>query len=124
MGVAPYNIASSVVIILAQRLVRVLCSNCKEPEELPEKTLLQEGFSEQDIRDGITTYKAVGCSKCTGGYRGRTGIYQILPVSDAMETLILEGGNTQDLEKQAQAEGIMNLRQSGLEKVRQRITSL
>ena len=81
-------------------------SNCKEPEELPEKTLLQEGFSQQDIRDGITTYQAVGCSKCTGGYRGRTGIYQIMPVSDAMETLILEGGNTQDLEKQAQAENI------------------
>jgi len=124
MGVAPYNIASSVLIILAQRLVRVLCSNCKEPEELPEKTLLQEGFSEEDIRNGVTAYKAVGCSKCTGGYRGRTGIYQIMPVSEAMETLILEGGNTQDLEKRAQAEGIMNLRQSGLEKVRQGITSL
>jgi type IV pilus assembly protein PilB len=102
----------------------VLCSNCKEPEELPEKTLLQEGFTQEQIRDGVTTYKAVGCSKCTGGYRGRSGIYQILPVSDAMETLILEGGNTQDLEKQAQAEGIMNLRQSGIEKVRQGITSL
>ena len=124
MGVAPYNIASSVLIILAQRLVRVLCSNCKEPEELPEKTLLQEGFTEEDIRNGVKPYKAVGCSKCNAGYRGRTGIYQIMPISDAMETLILEGGNTQDLEKQAQAEGIMNLRQSGIEKVKQGITSI
>jgi len=124
MGVAPYNIASSVVIILAQRLVRVLCSNCKEPEELPAKTLLQEGFTEKDINDGLTIYKATGCSKCNGGYRGRTGIYQIMPVSEAMETLILEGGNTQQLERQAQVEGIMNLRQSGIEKVRQGITSL
>ena len=124
MGVAPYNIASSVLIILAQRLVRVLCSNCKEPEELPEKTLLQEGFTEEDVRNGVKPYKAVGCSKCNAGYRGRSGIYQIMPISDAMETLILEGGNTQDLEKQAQAEGIMNLRQSGIEKVKQGITSI
>ena len=81
-------------------------------------------YTEEDIRHGVKPYKAVGCSKCNAGYRGRTGIYQIMPISDAMETLILEGGNTQDLEKQAQAEGIMNLRQSGIEKVKQGITSI
>jgi type IV pilus assembly protein PilB len=124
MGVAPYNIASSVLIILAQRLVRVLCPNCKEPEPLPETTLLEQGITENEIREGVTLYKPVGCSRCTNGYRGRTGIYQIMPISEKMESLILEGGSTVDLERQAEAEGIMNLRQAGLEKVRQGITSM
>ena len=124
MGVAPYNIASSVVIILAQRLVRVLCPNCKEPEDLPETTLREQGIAEDAIRKGVTLYKPVGCSRCTNGYRGRTGIYQIMPISGKMESLILEGGSTIDLERQAEAEGVMTLRQAGLEKVRHGITAI
>ena len=124
MGVPPFNIASSVLLIMAQRLVRKLCNHCKAAEELPREALLREGFSEQDIDSGLTLYHPVGCDRCTQGYRGRTGIFQVMPVSDAMERLILENGTSLQLDQQAKAEGIWDLRRSGLEKVKAGITSL
>jgi type IV pilus assembly protein PilB len=124
MGVPPFNIASSVLLIMAQRLVRKLCNHCKAAEELPREAMLREGFSEQDIDSGLTLYHPVGCDRCTQGYRGRTGIFQVMPVSDTMERLILENGTSLQLDQQAKAEGIWDLRRSGLEKVKAGITSL
>ncbi|MBD3670515.1 MAG: type IV-A pilus assembly ATPase PilB [Gammaproteobacteria bacterium] len=123
MGVAPFNIAASVSLIVAQRLVRKLCEHCKRPEQLPHEALLEEGFSEHDL-DGLKVYGPVGCDKCNGGYRGRIGIFQVMPVSEAMGWLIMEGGNSMQLEEQARKEGIMDLRQAGLSKVRAGVTSL
>ena len=91
---------------------------------MPDDALRNEGFSEEDIAEGITLYKAVGCDKCTQGYRGRTGIFQVMPISDAMERLILEHGTALQLEQQAKDEGIWTLRRSGLEKVKEGVTSL
>ncbi|MBK5939568.1 type IV-A pilus assembly ATPase PilB [Halochromatium roseum] len=124
MGVAPFNIASSVLIIMAQRLARKLCIHCREVEELPHEALLAEGFSEQEINDGITLYKAVGCERCTEGYKGRIGIFQVIEVSEAMGQTIMEGGNSLDLARQAAQEGYLDLRQSGLRQVKNGITSL
>jgi type IV pilus assembly protein PilB len=124
MGVPPFNIASSVLLIMAQRLARRLCEHCKEPEELPKEALLEEGFTEADIATGFTIYKPVGCDLCNKGYKGRVGIFQVMPVSEQMGKIIMEGGNSLQLEKQAEAEGVFNLRQSGLRKVMQGITSL
>ena len=124
MGVPPYNIASSVTLIIAQRLSRRLCENCKQATDIPKEALLEEGFTEEDIATGFTIYKPVGCSSCTGGYKGRVGIYQVMKISDKMGRIIMEGGNAIDLADQAQKEGIPDLRQSGLKKVMQGITSL
>jgi type IV pilus assembly protein PilB len=124
MGVPPFNIASSVLLIMAQRLVRKLCPHCKTEEPVPDDALRGEGFSEEAIAEGITLYKAVGCDKCTQGYRGRTGIFQVMPISDAMERLILENGTALQLDQQSKDEGIWTLRRSGLEKVKEGITSL
>lgn len=124
MGVPAYNIASSILLIIAQRLTRRLCSECKAPINLPRESLLQEGFSEQDIAEGITLYRPVGCDQCTEGYKGRAGIYQVLPISEAMQRLILEGGNSMQMAELAQQEGVNDLRRSGLLKARQGITSL
>jgi type IV pilus assembly protein PilB len=123
IGVQPYNVASSILLIMAQRLVRTLCT-CKQPGEVPEKTLLEEGFSEEEIAAGLTIYHPVGCSRCTNGYRGRTGIYQVMPISEEMERLILEGGTTLDLQQRAATEGVTTMRRSGLNKVKAGITSL
>lgn len=124
MGVPAFNIASAVSLIIAQRLARRLCSNCKAPENLPNDVLQEEGFSEEQIEAGITTYKAVGCDSCTEGYKGRVGIYQVMPVSDAMGRIIMEGGNSIQLADQADKEGIDDLRKSGLKKVAAGLTSL
>lgn len=124
MGVPPYNIASAVSLIIAQRLGRRLCQECKTVDDVPKHALLQEGFTEEEIDQGFTIYKAVGCDKCTNGYKGRVGIYQVMPVSEAMGRIILEGGNAMQLERQAQAEGINDLRRSGLNKVKAGLTSL
>ncbi|MES9975500.1 MAG: type IV-A pilus assembly ATPase PilB [Candidatus Thiodiazotropha sp.] len=124
MGVPPFNIASSVLLIMAQRLARRLCEHCKTPEDLPREALLEEGFTEEDLKTNFTTYKPVGCDLCTGGYKGRVGIFQVMPVSETMGKLIMEGGSSLQLEDQADKEGVNNLRRSGLRKVMQGITSL
>jgi type IV pilus assembly protein PilB len=125
MGIPPFNIASSVLLIMAQRLARRLCEHCKElVSDLPEETLLEEGFTQEDIASGLQIYKANGCPMCTQGYKGRVGIFQVMPVSDAMGRIILEGGNSVQLSDQAKKEGISDLRASGLRKVKAGITSL
>jgi type IV pilus assembly protein PilB len=125
MGIPPFNIASSVLLIMAQRLARRLCEHCKVlVDDLPEETLLEEGFTQKDIAEGLKIYKAGGCPMCTQGYKGRVGIFQVMPVSEAMGRLILEGGNSVQLEDQARKEGIADLRATGLRKVKAGITSL
>ncbi|APZ43715.1 type IV-A pilus assembly ATPase PilB [Acidihalobacter ferrooxydans] len=125
MGVPPYNIANSVSLIIAQRLARRLCKHCKEVHDVPKEALIEEGFTPEDA-DTITVYRAnlKGCSKCSGGYKGRVGIYQVMPVSEEMARLIMEGANAMVLAKQAGREGVPDLRASGLRKVRNGMTSL
>ncbi len=124
MGVPAYNIASSVTLIIAQRLARRLCSKCKQVVPIPEEGLLAEGFTPEQIAEGFQVYEPVGCDDCTRGYKGRVGIYEVMPMSDAIAKLIVEGGNSLQIAEQSQKEGIANLRQSALEKVRQGITSI
>ncbi|WP_447940459.1 type IV-A pilus assembly ATPase PilB [Pseudoxanthomonas mexicana] len=124
MGIAPYNITSSVTLVIAQRLARRLCSKCKKPVELPQKALLAEGFSEAEVQAGFTLYDAVGCDECTEGYKGRTGIYQVMPMSEEIQAIVLEGGNAMQIAAVAQKAGIRDLRQSALMKVRNGVTSL
>ncbi|HYW04349.1 MAG TPA: type IV-A pilus assembly ATPase PilB [Gammaproteobacteria bacterium] len=123
MGVAPFNIASSVTLIIAQRLARRLCTHCKEPLDLPRDVLLDAGFDEDEL-DELKIYGPRGCDQCTDGYRGRVGIYQVLPVSEAIGRIIMEGGNSLHISDQARKEGVTDLRTSGLRKVRAGITSL
>ncbi len=123
MGVAPYNIASTVSLIIAQRLARRLCANCKKPVNVPREALIEEGFKPDEI-SSLKIYGPVGCDQCHEGYKGRVGIYQVMPLTEAMQRIILEGGNVMQLADQAQKEGINDLRQSGLLKVKQGVTSL
>lgn len=124
MGVKPYAIATSVSLIIAQRLARKLCNNCKAPIDMPAEALLKEGYSEEEIEQGIKIYKPVGCGSCTDGYKGRTGLYQVMPVTEEIQRIILQEGNAVDIAAQAAAEGIWDLRRSGLEKAKTGITSL
>ncbi|WP_045727013.1 type IV-A pilus assembly ATPase PilB [Xanthomonas sp. GPE 39] len=124
MGIAPYNITSSVTLVIAQRLARRLCNNCKRPVKLPEKALLAEGFTEADIAEGVQLYEPVGCEECTEGYKGRTGIYQVMPMNDEIAAIVLQGGNAMDIATAAQKIGVKDLRQSALLKARNGITSL
>jgi type IV pilus assembly protein PilB len=124
MGVKPYAIATSVSLIIAQRLARKLCSQCKAPVEIPAEALLKEGFQEADVKAGIKVYGPKGCSACSDGYKGRCGIYQVMPVTEAIGRIIMEGGNAIDINDQASKEGVWDLRRAGLEKVRQGLTSL
>jgi len=125
MGVAPFNIASSVILISAQRLARRLCKECKQPADIPREALLRAGFKENDLDGSWTPHKAVGCDVCKGtGYKGRVGIYQVMKISDELNRIIMTNGNAIDIAEQAQREGIRDLRQSGLLKVRQGMTSL
>src|SRR5690242_8812428 len=125
MGVAPFNIASSVIVITAQRLARKLCSQCKKPEEIPPEALLQAGFREEDLDGSWQAFGPVGCDACKGaGYKGRSGIYEVMPITDEMRQLIMRGANALELADQAQKDGVRNLRQSGLLKVKQGVTSL
>ena len=124
MGIAPYNITSSVTLVIAQRLARRLCGKCRRAVELPEHALIAEGFSEAEIKAGFTLYEAVGCDECTEGYKGRTGIYQVMPMSDAIAAIVLEGGNAMQIAQAAQRAGVRDLRQSALLKVRNGVTSL
>ena len=124
MGVAPYNITSSVTLVIAQRLARRLCERCKKPLELPEPALLAEGFTSDEIHAGLKIYDAVGCDECTGGYKGRTGIYQVMPMSEEIQEIVLNGGSALDIAEAAQKAGVRDLRQSALLKVKNGITSL
>ena len=125
MGVAPFNIASSVILITAQRLGRRLCSQCKKPKDIPPEALLRAGFSEEDIDGSWQPYGPIGCDHCKGtGYKGRVGIYQVMPISDEMRQVIMRNGNAIEIADQAQKEGVRDLRQSGLLKVKAGITSL
>ncbi len=124
MGVPPYNIASAVSLIIAQRLARRLCENCKTPHDIPNEALAEEGFTDENIAKSFTVYKPVGCSSCNAGYKGRVGIYQVMKISDKMGRIIMEGGNAIDLADQAKKEGIPDIRESGLKKVMDGITSL
>ena len=125
MGIPPYNIASSVNLIMAQRLARRLCEHCKQPEDLPKTALLEEGFSEAEVAEGLTIYKATGCDHCNKGYKGRVGVFEIMPVTESIGQLIMENGNAIQLKEQAIKEGYYyDLRTAGLLKVKNGITSL
>ena len=123
MGVPPFNIASAVNLIIAQRLARRLCTHCKKPIDIPKPALLKSGFKEEDL-SGLTVYGPVGCDACNGGYKGRVGIYQVMPVTEEIGAIIMRGGNQLDIEKQAKKEGVPDLRQAGLMKVKAGVTSL
>ena len=124
MGVAPFNIASSVLLITAQRLARRLCENCKVPGDYPREALLKAGFAEEELDGAWKPFRAVGCTSCNNGYKGRVGLYQVMPVSEAIQQIILAEGSALDIERQARAEGVRDLRQAGLLKVRAGVTSL
>src|SRR5690348_6732306 len=119
IGVAPYSIATAVNLIIAQRLARRLCKNCKRPIEVPKEALLKEGFTEAEVDAGITVFEPVGCDQCNEGYKGHTGIYQVMPVSEEMGKIIMSGGNAIQIAHQADQEGVPDLRRSGLTKVKQ-----
>lgn len=125
MGVKPYAIATSVSLIIAQRLSRRLCPNCKQPLDLPAEALLKEGFTEEQIgKTDFKIYKPVGCAQCTDGYKGRVGIYEVLPVTEPIGRIILEGGSAPHIRDEARKEGVWDLRTAGLKKVRDGMTSL
>jgi type IV pilus assembly protein PilB len=124
MGVAPFNIAASVLLITAQRLARRLCENCKAPADYPREALIKAGFAEADIDGSWRPYRAIGCSACSNGYKGRLGLYQVMPITEAIQKIILAQGTSMDIAAQAQAEGVRDLRQSGLIKVRSGMTTL
>lgn len=124
MGIAPFNIASSVILITAQRLARRLCPNCKAPADIPRETLLDAGFKEEDVDGSWTPYRPVGCSMCTNGYKGRVGVYQVMPISEEIQRIVLRDGSALEIAAQAEAEGVKSLRVSGLSKVKLGMTSL
>ena len=124
MGIAAFNIASSVILITAQRLARRLCPNCKKPVEIPQAALTAAGFKEPDLDGSWKPYTAVGCSACNNGYKGRVGIYQVMPISEEIQRIILRDGSSLDIAAQAELEGVRSLRQSGLNKVKLGMTSL
>ena len=124
MGIAPFNIASSVILITAQRLARRLCPNCKTPADIPRETLLDAGFLEDDVDGSWTPYRPVGCSMCNNGYKGRVGIYQVMPITDEIQRIILRDGSALEIAEQAEREGVRSLRGSGLQKVKTGMTSL
>jgi type IV pilus assembly protein PilB len=124
MGIAPFNIASSVILITAQRLARRLCPNCKSPADIPRETLIEAGFKEDDVDGSWTPFRPVGCSMCTNGYKGRVGIYQVMPITEEIQRIILRDGSALEIAAQAESEGVRSLRQSGLHKVKLGMTSL
>jgi type IV pilus assembly protein PilB len=124
MGIQPFNIASSVILITAQRLARRLCLQCKQVADVPQAALRDAGFKEADLDGSWKPYRAVGCSQCNNGYKGRLGIYQVMPISEEIQRIILRDGSALDIAAQAEAEGVRSLRQSGLHKVKLGLTSL
>ena len=124
MGIAPFNIASSVILITAQRLARRLCPHCKTPADIPRETLIEAGFREDDVDGSWTPYRPVGCALCTNGYKGRVGIYQVMPITEEIQRIILRDGSALEIAAQAESEGVNSLRQSGLHKVKLGMTSV
>jgi len=124
MGIAPYNNTSSVTLVIAQRLARRLCPKCKKKVDLPDHALLAEGFTEDQVRAGIEIFEAVGCDDCTNGYKGRVGVYQVMPMSEQIQEIILQGGNAIQIAEVAERAGVSDLRQSALRKAQQGLTSL
>lgn len=124
MGIAPFNIASSVILITAQRLARRLCPNCKAPIDIPKKALIDAGYDDDELDVPWVSYRAVGCSMCNNGYKGRVGLYQVMPISEEIQRIILRDGSAMDIAEQAKREGVRTLRQAGLHKAKQGLTSL
>jgi type IV pilus assembly protein PilB len=124
MGVAPFNVASSVILITAQRLARRLCENCKQLADYPREAMLRAGYLPEDLDGSWRPYRAVGCSSCSSGYRGRVGIYQVMPITEAQQRIILSEGTAMDIAVQARKDGVRDLRQSGLVKVKLGVTTL
>ena len=124
MGIAPFNIASSVILITAQRLARKLCPMCKEPADIPHEALIDAGYAEEEVDGSWVPYKPVGCSACNNGYKGRLGIYQVMPVTEEIQRIILRDGSALEIAAQAKLEGVRSLRQSGLHKAKLGVTSL
>ena len=124
MGVAPFNIASSVLLITAQRLARKLCESCKKQADYPREAMLKAGFEAADLDGTWRPYRAIGCSACSNGYKGRVGIYQVMPITEEIQKIILNEGTAMDIAVQAQREQVRDLRQSGLIKVRSGVTTL
>ena len=124
MGIAPFNIASSVILITAQRLARRLCPQCKAPMDIPREALVEAGFDELALDGSWTPYKPVGCAACNNGYKGRVGIYEVMPISEEMQRIILADGSALDIAEQARREGVRSLRDSALQKVKIGVTSL
>lgn len=124
MGIAPFNIASSVILITAQRLARRLCPQCKEPADIPHEALVEAGYRDEEIDGSWVSYKPVGCSACSNGYKGRLGIYQVMPVTEEIQRIILRDGSALEIAAQAKLEGVRSLRESGLHKVKLGATSL
>jgi type IV pilus assembly protein PilB len=124
MGVAPFNIASSVILITAQRLARRLCENCKTSADYPREAMLRAGYSPEDLDGSWKPFRAVGCNSCNSGYKGRVGVYQVMPMTEAIQRIILSEGTAMDIAQQAHRDGVRDLRQSGLVKVRQGVTTL
>jgi len=124
MGVAPFNIASSVVLITAQRLARRLCAQCKLPADVPQSNMLEAGFSSADLTGNWRPYRPVGCSSCNNGYKGRVGIYQVMPISEQIQRIILRDGSALEIAEQSEREGVRSLRTSGLHKVKLGLTSI
>ena len=116
MGIAPFNIISSVTLVIAQRLARRLCQHCKKPMTLPDHALLAEGFTQAQIDAGVTLFEPVGCDQCNEGYKGRTGIYQVMPLTDEIQKIILEGGNSMQIGEAAERSGVNDLRKSAMKK--------
>ena len=123
MGVPAFNVATSVSLVIAQRLARRLCDHCAEPANLPDETMLAEGFAQEDLAIAQVR-RPVGCDKCNNGYKGRVGIYEVVRITPKLQHIIMEGGNSLALAKAAQEEGFRALRQSGLRKVALGVTSL
>ncbi len=124
MGIAPFNIASSVILITAQRLARRLCTNCKAIADIPKDAFVDAGMATAEVEGNWVSYRPVGCSMCNNGYKGRVGIYQVMPITDEIQRIILREGSVMDIAEQAEREGVRSLRQSGLHKVRLGLTSL
>jgi type IV pilus assembly protein PilB len=123
MGIPSYNIATSVNLVIAQRLLRRLCVHCRQPTSVDESILLEQGFTKEKIKN-LILYTAVGCEHCHGGYSGRCAIFEVLPISTGIKDLIMKHGNSLDIEQKAQEEGMITLLQAGLNKIREGITSL
>ena len=124
MGIAPFNIASSVILITAQRLARRLCPNCKVPINIPPEALMDAGYSAEELEQPLVTYRPVGCSACNKGYKGRVGIYQVMPITEEIQRIILRDGSALEIAEQAKREGVRSLREAGLYKAKLGLTSL